>query len=197
MAKTAAHEFPLNFTGTNIEFTDSLRAYAAKKLRKLLKHFHPINSVDIEHTVQRNWHSIEVTVHGDGLLLRGEERASEVQGALDKVLDKVESQFHRYYGKLTDLRRRPAGEIPAAVAEEAGAEEEAEIAEPDPLSAGGGPQIVRMKRFELKPMTPEEAAMQMDLLGHGFFVFTNADTEQVNVIYRRNDGNYGLIEPEG
>ena len=194
--KTQHSDFPINFTGTNVEFTDSLKTYSGKKLRKLLNHFHRIQAVDIEHTLQRAWHSIEVTVHGDGVVLRAQERASDAQGAMDQVLDKIERQMHRYRDRLIERSRQPGETLPAAVTEASAPEEEAAEPEAEPASPGLGAQIVRTKRFALKPMLPEEAAMQMDLLGHDFFVFANADTEQVNVLYRRKDGNYGLIEPE-
>jgi putative sigma-54 modulation protein len=191
--KTQLDELQITFAAKNAEMGEGLKAYATKKLGKLLKHFHRINSIEIVYGLQRNWHSIEVTVHGDGIVLRAQERASDAQGAMDEVLDKVERQLHRYREKLIDRSRQQAEPAPegAAPAAEAAQEPEAEAA-----PAGPAPQIVRTKRFALKPMTPEEAAMQMDVLAHDFFVFANSETEQVNVLYRRKDGNYGLIEPE-
>jgi putative sigma-54 modulation protein len=116
-------------------------------------------------------------------VLRAEERSNDPQAAVDQAVEKLQRQLDRYREKLIERSRQES--VPAqqpAVGAEAG--------------PARGPQIVRMKRFAVKPMAPEEAALQMDLLGHDFFVFANAETEQVNVIYRRNDGNYGLIEPE-
>jgi len=190
--KTRQNELQINFAGKNVEISEGLKAYADKRLRRLLKHFGRINTIEFVHSRQRNWHSIEVTVHADGIVLRAQERSNDAQGAMDQVADKLQRQLDRYRQKLIDRSRQQAGIPAAAVAAEASEEEAEQAAATSPL----GPQIVRMKRFAVKPMAPEEAAMQMDLLGHDFFVFANADTEQVNVLYRRKDGHYGLIEPE-
>jgi putative sigma-54 modulation protein len=190
--KTRQNELQINFAGKNVEISEGFKAYADKRLRRLLKHFGRINTIELVHSRQRNWHSIEVTVRADGIVLRAQERSNDAQGAMDQVADKLQRQLDRYRQKLIDRSRQQA-EIPAAAGAAPASEEEAE---PAAASSPLGPQIVRMKRFAVKPMAPEEAAMQMDLLGHDFFVFANADTEQVNVLYRRKDGHYGLIEPE-
>jgi len=191
--KTRQNELQINFAGKNVEITESLKAHAEKRLRKLLKHFGRISTIELVHSRQRNWHSIEVTVHADGIVLRAQERSNDAQGALDQVADKLQRQLDRYREKLIHRSRQQAEVPPAAAGAESASEQEAE---PAAATSPLGPQIVRMKRFAVKPMVPEEAAMQMDLLGHDFFVFANADTEQVNVLYRRRDSNYGLIEPQ-
>jgi putative sigma-54 modulation protein len=175
--------------GRNVQVTDPLKAYAEKKLQKLTKYFHNIKEAEVTQSIQRNWHIVEVLVEGDGIYLRGEERSGDMYASIDAVVEKLEKQLERFKGKLT-AHPRPV---------ETGGDEGTEI-DLDELSdeeaEEGLPTVVKTKRFSIKPMSPDEAALQMELLNHDFFVFLNAETEQVNVLYRRKDGNYGLIEPE-
>ena len=114
------------------------------------------------------------------MLLRGEETTTDMYTSIDLVVEKLEKQISKFKGKLQKRGIRFIGDQrPAAASPEA-----------------DGPRLVRTKRFAIKPMPVDEAILQMNLLGHNFFVFSNADTEQVNVVYKRKDGNYGLIEPE-
>ncbi|MDH7570305.1 MAG: ribosome-associated translation inhibitor RaiA [Armatimonadota bacterium] len=183
--------------GKNMEVTEDLKSYAEKKLRKLEKYFDHIHDVQIVQSIERQWHVVEVTLQGDGLLLRGEERSPDMYASIDQVLEKLERQLQKFRGRrifhprstTAHLREQAEEAASTARAEEA---EEAEESD-SPLESI---RIVRTKRFPIKPMPPEEAAMQMELLGHDFFVFANAETEQVNVLYRRKEGGYGLIEPE-
>lgn len=180
--------------GKNIEVTDALRSYLEKKLQKLEKYFHEIKEASVILSVQRGMHMVEVQLEGDGVLLRGEERrGTDMYGSIDQVVEKLETRVKKFkgklYGKTTDEGPREKEAIKAA------AEEQAFGTEITPGEAEGFPTIVRQKRFALKPMTPDEAAQQMELLHHDFFVFRNAETEDVNVVYKRQDGNYGLIEP--
>lgn len=177
--------------GRNVQVTDALRVYAEKKLQKLTKYFNNIKEAQVTQSIQRNWHIVEVVIEGDGIFLRGEERSGDMYASIDAVVDKLERQLERFKGKLT-AHPRPA-DLEAAVEE--GSEPSLEELS-DEEAEEGLPTIVKTKRFAIKPMNPEEAAMQMELLNHDFFVFLNAETEQVNVLYRRKDGNYGLIEPE-
>jgi putative sigma-54 modulation protein len=175
--------------GRNVQVTEPLKAYAEKKLQKLTKYFHNINEAEVTQSIQRNWHIVEVLVEGDGIFLRGEERSGDMYASIDAVVEKLEKQLERFKGKLT-AHPRPADM--AAVEGIEGSPEELSEEEAEE----GLPTVVKTKRFGIKPMNAEEAAMQMELLNHDFFVFLNAETEQVNVLYRRKDGNYGLIEPE-
>lgn len=180
--------------GRNIEVTDALENYAGKKVLKLEKYFQEIKEAVVTLSVQRGLHIVEVQLEGDGVLLRGEERrGTDMYGSIDQVVEKLETRIKRFKGKRQGRSTEDGPKEKEAIKEglmtKAFGEESAESdAEP-------APKIVRIKRFAMKPMTAEEAAQQMELLHHSFFVFRNSETEDVNVVYRREDGNYGLIEP--
>jgi len=168
--------------GKNIEVTDALREYAEKKIAKITKFFEksPI-AAQAAMSTQRGKHVVDITIQVNGLLLRGEEKTNDMYVSIDGAVDKIERQVRKYKTRIN----RGFREDNRVILETKGSpKEETE------------PQIKRTKRFAVKPMSVEEAVMQMDLLGHDFYVFSNSDTEEVNVVYRRKDGNYGLIEPE-
>lgn len=172
----------VTISGKNIQVTDAAKAYAEQKLQRLTRYFSNLREAHVTQSVQRNWHIVEVQLDGDGVFLRGEERTPDMFTSIDAVVDKLERQIKRFKGRL--LQRREAAEEPVAAAAEEIPTGEEEVT----------PTIVRTKRFPIKPMSPDEAALQMELLGHDFFAFLNAETEQFNVLYRRRDGNYGLLE---
>ena len=174
----------ITITGKGVEVPPGLREHAENKLKKLDRYLKKIESVQITQSHERGWQIIEVMVNANGLLIRGEERSTDARSAVDLVFEKLERQIKKYHRKWID-RLRSQGEqaFEAPLTDE---EEEEEL----------GGRIVRTKRFTIKPMSPEEAAAQMELVGHDFYVFSNAETGQVNVLYRRRDDNYGLIEPE-
>ena len=176
----------VNITAKGVAIPPKLREIAEKRLGKLQRLLSPIGTVDITCSRERQWRKVEMMVEANELLVRGEEKALELQTALECLVDRLERQVKKSRSKLID-RYREAPET-----REAWAEASPELEE----LVEGEPSLVRSKRVPLKPMTAEEAAAQMELVGHDFFVFTNAETEQVNVLYRRRDGNYGLIEPE-
>jgi putative sigma-54 modulation protein len=178
-------------TGKNVQVTDALKSYAEKKLQKLTRYFSSIKDAQVTQSIQRNWHIVEVQVEGDGIFLRAEERSGDMYASIDAVVEKLEKQAKRFKGKLMAHPRVAEGVLTT----EEGAEPSLDELSDDETEEGM-PTIVKMKRFAIKPMIAEEAAMQMGLLNHDFFVFLNAETEQVNVLYRRKDGNYGMIEPE-
>jgi putative sigma-54 modulation protein len=175
----------LQVKGKNVDVTDSLKDYALQKLGKLEKHLNDQARLELELQVEKN-PSIsenqvaEATVWTKGPVLRARESSSDMKASIDLLVDKLERQARRYRDKR---RRGPHGNhdipdgIPVVPSEET-------------------PVIVKTKQFAIKPMTPEEAVLQLELIGHDFFVFQNADTNDVNVLYRRRDGNYGLIEPQ-
>jgi len=177
--------------GKNLDMTPALREYAEEKVSKVEKYFDRIIKTEIEMSVERNPkisdnQVVEVTVFTNGPVIRAKDSATDMYQAIDLVSSKLERQARKAKKKMIDRSHHAKNPFkdPALIARE---EEEEETE----------PVIVKTKRFPLKPMTPEEACLQMDLIGHGFFVFVNADTEETNVVYRRKDGNYGLIEPGG
>jgi putative sigma-54 modulation protein len=176
--------------GKNLEITDALRQYALDKVSKVEKYLDRITKTEIEMSVERNPkipdnQVVEVTIFSSGPIIRAKESAVDMYQAIDLVSVKLERQARKVKKKLIDRShhvKNPFKESAPVIEEDEGEEE---------------PVIVKTKSFPLKPMTPEEACLQMDLVGHDFFVFINAETEETNVVYRRKDGNHGLIEPGG
>ncbi len=187
-------EVPLHVIvqGKHLDVTPALRSYAEAKVGKIDRYFDHVQDAQVVLSVERRdrlgkAQVVEVTVRGDGIVLRGEEASPDMYASIDLVAAKLKKQIEKYRSKLIlkrriDESRRKARLITSAEA-----------------ALRAGPReslIVRTKRFAMKPMTPEDAALQMELLGHTFFVFRNASTMEVNVVYRRKDGHYGVIEPE-
>lgn len=177
-------EMKIQFRGKNIQVTNALKEHLEKKLGKLDKYFDNPPEATVTLTVEKDRHRVEVTILLNGFILRGEEESADMYSSVDQVVDKLEKQMEKY---KTRLSRQNKGQSIKDIAVNSSVEK---IAEEE------GPRLVRTKRFAMKPMSVEEALMQMNLLGHSFFVFANADTEEVNVVYRRKDGNYGVIERE-
>jgi ribosome hibernation promoting factor len=177
----------LQVKGKNVEVSDSLRTYAQEKLGKLDKHLNDAARLEVELAEEKN-PSIsdnqiaEGTIWTKGPVLRARESSPDMRASIDMLVEKLERQARRY----RDKRRRGPTRGPAAPE-----------AETIPVVADEeAPVIVKTKQFPVKPMTPEEAVLQLELIGHDFFVFQNAETTDVNVVYRRRDGDYGLIEPQ-
>ena len=176
--------------GKNLEITDALRQYALDKVSRVEKYLDRITKTEIEMSVERNPkiqdnQVVEVTIFTSGPVIRAKESAGDMYQAIDLVTSKLERQARRFKKKLIDRSHHVKNPFKKAAPT---IEEEEETTEP---------VIVKTKSFPLKPMLPEEACLQMDLVGHDFFVFINAETEETNVVYRRKDGDYGLIEPGG
>ncbi len=171
----------INARGKNIDVTPALQEYMEKKLSKLDKYFHNELEAQVTLSVERESHRVDVTISINGLLLRGEEATDDMYASIDLVVDKIERQLHKYKTKINRKLRQKG--LKEQFAEQRREEDTAE------------PKVVRTKRFVMKPMPVEEAILQMDLLGHDFYVFTGENGE-MKVVYRRKDGNYGLIEPE-
>ena len=178
--------------GKNLEVSEAMRERVTQRMQKLERHFHFLQDAHVTLSSQRNWQIAEVTLPVAGHLLRAEERSNDMYASLDSVIDKLERQLRRHKGRLSRRGRGPSESEEVSVSEEDLAEEEMAETSAERESL---PQVVRTKRFAMKPMSVEEGALQMELLGHDFFVFTNAETESINVLYRRKDGNLGLIEP--
>ena len=171
--------------GKNIEITSALVDYATKKLGKLSKFFGQETGAQVVMSVVKENHIVEVTVNINGLILRGEESTGDMYASIDMVVAKLEKQVGKYKTRLSKSMRqkglRAANE--KLVSSFSGEEQEEN-------------KVVKTKRFPLKPMDLEEAILQMNLLGHSFFVFVNAQNNRVNVLYLRRDGDYGLIDPQ-
>lgn len=165
----------------NMELTDALKEIVQKKISKLEKYFDSNVEAKATLKVQKNRHTIEVTIPFNGVILRGEEATSDMYKSLDLVEEKLERQIRK---QKTKLSRKNNGSLRFA---ESNIDVKLEEAEG---------KLVRVKKFGVKPMDSEEAILQMDLLGHNFFVYQDADSNKVNVIYKRKDGDYGLLEPE-
>ena len=183
--------FEIEITGRNLEITDRLNDYVTKKVSKLGRYLNDIDEAHVELTHARSARSTsdrqvaQLTIRGKGFILRSEERADDIYAALDTALDKMQRRIERYKGKRN--RGRGDGRSAAEVAPYPDIEEEEYEA----------PLIARRKHFVISPMDEVEAIEQMSLLGHeDFFVFFNAATNSINVLYTRRDGSYGLIVPE-
>ncbi|MBZ4665457.1 ribosome-associated translation inhibitor RaiA [Mahella sp.] len=172
-------------SGKNIPITDALRAMVAKKLGKFDRYFDEDTEVRVVMSVEKNRHIVEVTIPLNGTILRAEDYSDDMYTSIEGVLEKLERQIRKHKTKLEKRIKEGAFKYEEPIFDIE--------AEPEELE---GYEVVRTKRFALKPMSIEEAITQMELLGHDFFVFNNAETEEVNVVYRRRNGGYGLIEPE-
>jgi len=163
--------------GKNIEITNALRDYVEKKIGKLEKFIDQPLNAQVHLYTERGRHIVEVTAALNGLMLRGEEATGDMYASIDLVSEKLEKQLMKYKARF---RKR-------------GKENGISEVEAPPDLEG---MLVKTKRFNVKPLSVDEAIVQMNLLSHDFFVFANADTDRVSVLYRRKDGNYGLLEPE-
>ena len=176
----------LQVKGKNVEVTDSIREYAEEKLSKLERQLADPTRVELELAVERNPsisqnHVAEATIWTKGPVLRAREASADHKASIDRLVDKLERQVKRYREKRRPRRSQQA--------DAAGIPEDA-------IPFDDEPTIVKSKQFAVKPMSSEEAVLQLELVGHDFFVFQNAETGDVNVVYRRRDGAYGLIEPQ-
>lgn len=177
--------------GQQIEVTEALRDYVDKKLSRLDKYFDaPLTSDgNVTLSVVRGLHVVEVTIPLTGVMLRAEDRSDDMYASIDAVVDKLERQIRKHKTKANRKFRQEGSLKSLFVENTAGNGYVATLDESDEEL-----ELVRTKRFDLKPMDVEEAILQMNMVGHNFFVFTNIDTQEVNVVYKRNDGKYGLIE---
>ena len=168
--------------GRNIEVTPGLREAVEDKIGKLEKYFNPDTEVHVTLSVEKDRQKIEVTIPVKGSIIRSEQVSNDMYVSIDLVEEIIERQLKKYKTKIVD-KQQSAGAFSQLFLENDDLDDE-EI------------KIVRTKKFDIKPMYPEDACIQMELLGHSFFVFINAETDQVNVVYKRKGDTYGLIEPE-
>ena len=175
----------MNFiiSGRNIDITPGLRQAVEQKLGKLEKYFTPETDIIVTLSVEKERQKIEVTIPVKGNIIRSEQESSDMYVSIDLVEEVIERQLRKYKNKLV-AKNQEGNNFSKTLFETEESIEDGEV------------KIVRTKRFGIKPMYPEDACVQMELLGHNFFVFFNAENEEVNVVYKRKDGSFGLIEPE-
>lgn len=169
-------------TGRNIDVTEGLKAAVHEKIGKLERYFTPDTEVHVTLGVEKDRQKIEVTIPLKGRIVRAEETSSDMYVSIDLVEEIIERQLRRYKTKIIDKKHT-------------GENFTDEYMEND-YDEDGSVNIIRTKKFAVKPVDPEEACLQMELLGHNFYVFRNSETDEVNVVYKRKDNTYGLIEPE-
>ena len=172
----------LVISGKNLDITEGLRSAVEEKISKLERYFTDSTEVHVTLSTEKNRQKIEITIPMKGSIIRAEEVSSDMYVSIDLVEEVIERQLRKYKNKLIDKEQNAVHLNQAFIEEDVYEEEEIEI--------------IRSKKFAMKPMDPEEACVQMELLGHNFFVFRNSETEEVNVVYKRKGNTYGLIEPE-
>ena len=169
--------------GKNIDVTPGLKDAVESKLGKLQRYFIPDTEIHVTLSVQTDHQKIEVTIPVKGNIIRSEQESDDMYVSIDLVEEVIERQLRKYKNKLV-AKNQEGNNFSKTLFETEESIEDGEV------------KIVRTKRFGIKPMYPEDACVQMELLGHNFFVFFNAENEEVNVVYKRKDGSFGLIEPE-
>ncbi len=174
----------ISITGRNLDISDGWRAKIEKKVGKLDKYLRDDSEVQIRLSQEHgNRNAAEITILLSGTMLRAEETGLEMSACLDKVMDKIVRQIHRHRTRIEKRLRADAFEL------------EAPEAALEPADGSDAPKVVRVKRFSVKPTNVEDAITQMEMLGHSFHLFLNEDTGAYGVVYRREDGDYGLLEP--
>ena len=172
----------LVISGKNLDITEGLRSAIEEKIGKLERYFTDTTEVHVTLSTEKNRQKIEITIPMKGSIIRAEEVSSDMYVSIDLVEEVIERQLRKYKNKLIDKEQNAAPLSQSFI--------EADDFEDEDI------QIIRSKKFAMKPMDPEEACVQMELIGHNFFVFRNSETDEVNVVYKRKGNTYGLIEPE-
>lgn len=167
--------------GRHLEVTPALRSYAEEKMRKFERYLSNITEATVTLAVEKYRHRTEVLLKANGMMIQAEGITGDIYSSIDEVVEKLEKQVKKYKEKLMSHRKGEGKEVPSLAAEGT-----------SPLEST---RIIKKERLAMKPMSPDEAALQMELLDKAFFIFSNDASGEINVIYRRNDGNYGLIEP--
>ncbi len=174
------------FVGKSYVISEAIKAHAEKKINRLSKFLPENTEVNVTFDVTKLDQKVEVTVYLQKRVLRAEMVDKDMYVAVDKVADVLESQMARYKDRLKTKSRRDNSYV----------DEYSAYFGEEESTVDDEPKVIKSKRFAIKPMDTEDAIMEMDLVGHSFFVFRNSSSDEVNVVYKRNDGNYGLIEPE-
>jgi putative sigma-54 modulation protein len=169
-------------SGKNIDVTEGLKGAIYEKIGKLERYFTPETEIHVTLSVEKDRQKIEITIPMKGNIVRAEQVSNNMYASIDLVEEIIERQLRKYKNKIMDMKQSAASFNQAFI--------EDDLQEDDEIN------IIRMKKFAMKPMDADEACVQMELLGHSFYVFRNAETEEVNVVYKRKGNTYGLIEPE-
>lgn len=169
-------------SGKNIDVTEGLKSAIYEKIGKLERYFTPETEIHVTLSVEKDRQKIEITIPMKGNIVRAEQVSSDMYASIDLVEEVIERQLRKYKNKLIDMKQSASNFNQAFIDDE--------IQEDDEIN------ITRVKKFAMKPMDAEEACVQMELCGHNFYVFRNAETDEVNVVYKRKGNTYGLIEPE-
>lgn len=178
----------IEYTGRHVEVPDELRTLSERKLRKLGRVLHGVTDAKVVLSMDKHRQSVEVSIHSPHLTLTAADESGDAGGSLTTVFEKLTRQAQRHLGKLRERKRRGPSRAMALWSGVFGAGREA--------GGDAGPRIIRSRRFFVKPMTVDEAVLEVEDNDEGLLVFRNAATDRVNVLYRRRDGNLGLIEPE-
>ncbi len=165
----------INVRSRKNDVTPAMREYAEKRLRKFDKMLGGVDDVSVLHDVVKDTHTVEVTINVDGVILRSEVSSLDMYVCVDQAVDKLERQVRKHKTRLEKRFRKEAQKASMQELEQ---------------------KLVRTKRFDKKPLDVDEAISQMELLGHNFFAFVNAETDEINIVYKRKDENYGLLQPE-
>ncbi len=168
-------------SGKNLEITDGLRLAVTEKLGKLERYFTPDTEVHVTLSVEKERQKIEVTIPVKGNIIRSEQSSTDMYVSIDLVEEVIERQLRKYKNKLI-ARHQGGGSFQKEFMEKDSEDQEV--------------RIMRTKKYDIKPMYPEDACVQMELLGHNFFAFVNAETDEVNIVYKRKSGSYGILEPD-
>lgn len=183
----------LEISARHMEITDALKTHVESRLQKLKAHFDRVIDVNVVLGVEKHRHLAEITLHANGIRIHGREATGDMYGSVDAVVDKLEKQVRKYKDRINRYQPRKGKETAEYhhhILEYAG--ESGEGLEGDDARH----RVIRREKLPMKPMNVEEASMQLELVDEPFLVFSNADTQQLNVIYSRNDGTFGLIEPQ-
>lgn len=172
----------VNVRGKNIVVTPALKEYVEKKITKITRQFKTVGDISAVLKVEKGNHIVEITVPASGILIRAQESTKDMYSSIDLVVEKIERQVHKYKTRLA--KRKYSNFVEPVPAPEVESAQDEEF------------KIIKNKKFSMNPMTAEEAILQMNLLDHDFFVYFDPDYGGVNVVYRRKDGNYGLLQPE-
>jgi len=184
-----------NITFRNFEASDSLKEYAQEKVERVKKYLDRAGEAHVVLSLERHLHHADITLHSGAFVLRGREKSEDMYASIDLAMDKIERQLRRYKEKLKNHHARNFEHHQRTALNQMRVRHDVvSMPEPENSSTGSGSRVVRTSEFLVHPMTVDDAVMQMDLMNNDFLVFTNAESQEMNVLYRRKDGHYGLIE---